>query len=493
MHPEIRYDKGDLPPGQFRILASSGNLAMDGDDISSLVIGHYTIVHHRLLSVRPIYGSGDRLLGAILGTMLDAQTGDVLDPCLIAQAVEAADANAGIESIYLRAIGSWSLLIEVNGTLRWYLDAAGTMSGVFSQELCLAGSTAAAILTQESYAERFDFNLYARLDVAREGWFPAGLTAHRGVRRLMCNHYLDFGSWKPVRHWPLAAPTRQRNGAALIKEIAESVRDNMRTMMGVHRCALALTGGYDSRMLLSLLRSETGTSHDTYIINSRGGPDPYLAARLAALCGTKHRELSARISSREEELSWHYRVGHTIGGSNAKVYTTLLQLEGVDGVIEGMAGEVARSFFWRVSDSPATQLDGRAITMRFGMPPEAEVIDAVNDWLRGVPRGDALYILDLVYLELRVSCWHYAQSYADRTKLHFSPMVGRKVFEAMFKLPVALKRNDAMPKAVIASTSPELMGLPFSRYGDARDMIALVRKAVRPHLVLKKLRKMWGR
>ena len=50
-----------------------------------------------------------------------------------------------------------------------------------------------------------------------------------------------------------------------------------------------------------------------------------------------------------------------------------------------------------------------------------------------------------------------------------------------------------MIQSVIRQGWPELLDLPISRYGDFRDRMGLVRSIRwRPHLVAKKLRKLFG-
>ncbi len=105
--------------------------------------------------------------------------------------------------------------------------------------------------------------------------------------------------------------------------------------------------------------------------------------------------------------------------------------------------------------------------------------------------------LDLAYLELRMGCWGFAPSYASVTPLRLHPLISRRSFVAMLSLPPDWRRmqdrSNRMIQAVVRQGWPELLDLPISRYGDYRDRTGLVLRALRqPHLVTKKLRKMFG-
>lgn len=492
--PVFLFDEGDLPPGQFRIVPEQDMaFASQGNDVRVLPIGSYCLVHHALLPVTAIDGASGKTVGAMLGTMLDTETGAPVATSLVTKIVDTDQHEEMLRALYERVFGSWILLIEIEGRLRMYLDPAGTLSAVYEPELGIAGSTASAVLSRDAYRDRFDIDLYRRLDVAREGWFPAGLTAHQGLRRLMCNHYLDIATSRAVRHWPPTAPERITDGSSLIDEIALATRRNIRIMMDRYKCAMALTGGYDTRTLLSLYDPRPGEQLDTYIINVEGGPDPYIARKLAGMCAVSHSELKPDRSAPADEAVWHSRVGHAIGGGNAAIYTTLRRLRPVEALLEGFGGEVARAFFWRPNDDSSSEVTARAICIRFGMALQPEVLAAVEDWLADAPPGDGLFLLDLAYLELRVSCWLYAQSYVDQPLLHISPMISRPIFDSMFRLPPDLKRLNSTPRAIVSRNRPDFMAYKFSRFGDIRDAFETARKALKPHLARKKLRKLFAR
>ena len=70
---------------------------------------------------------------------------------------------------------------------------------------------------------RFDKYLFDALGVDGEGWFPAELTAHHGLHRLLPNHYLDRHSWSVQRSWS-GPESPARDPATVFAQIVDIVQ-----------------------------------------------------------------------------------------------------------------------------------------------------------------------------------------------------------------------------------------------------------------------------
>jgi len=473
-----------LPPGQFRLLPGEWGGA-------GLAIGRHLLQADAALRVTAFTDAAGRVVGALLGDAFRVEDGAAVDTADLAAAFATAPLEAAVEGFFQAVFGSWALVLVRGGQARLYLDPAGSRSAVFSPGMGCAGSSAAALLGPVAEAACFRAGLHATLDVPREGWFPAGLTAHAGLSRLLCNHCLDLGTWRAVRHWPLAEPRREASVEALGDAIHARVAQHIRLLRRAFPCAMAITGGHDTRLLLSAL--DPGPPLRAFQITWGMSFDLAIARRLAPLAPVVFEEVPARLSTPSEEAAFHHRVGRAMGGGNARYYRSLAALEGVGALIEGVGGEIARGFLWRRGDTPGMALDAAGLHARLGLPPAPEVTAAIAGWLAGLPPMDALHALDLAYLELRVSPWHFAQAYVDAPLRHFSPMLSRPIIEAMLRLPVAARRGDGFPRWLVARHAPALAAIPHNRYGDARDWLVLARKLLQPHRVMKAYRKRLAR
>ena len=490
-------DLSPLPAGQFRIYRREGQYAQRSraENARLFQVGDYVVECDELLRVSSLKDEHNNIQGLVLGYAFVAASTEPLSSRHFTDFFSSTDQAHSLELLFEQLFGAFILILNVDGKTYVYLDADGCLSAVYSQELDIVGSTAAALLAPGEYESRFRRDLYARLDVAHEGWFPSGLTAHHGVSRLLCNHRLDLDDLSAERHWPTIAPVRSSNKDASLNELAAATRDNLNCVFTNFRPALALSGGADSRALLSLSRHRR-EQITTYVVNpgtTNEDMDVCVSSEVARRAGIKHKLVSPLPDDPAIEKRWHFRGGHAMGGNIARTHTALSHLTDFDTVIEGFGAEVARHFFWRSADTADMVVTGEMIVQRFGMPVEQELVAATDKWLEHVPRGDAFFVLDLAYLELRSSAWCYAQSYADPSLLHFSPFISRRAFKAMFEMPLSVKNGLPFSKEFVLANWPELASIPYNRFGDYRDLIRVGRKLTKLHLIQKKLRKVLAR
>jgi hypothetical protein len=116
---------------------------------------------------------------------------------------------------------------------------------------------------------------------------------------------------------------------------------------------------------------------------------------------------------------------------------------------------------------------------------------AVKEWLHPLDHYDALVKLDLAYMELRMSCWGFADSYALPKQLEIHPLISRRIYCAMLSLPADMRKNNGMTLACIEREWPALLTLPINKYGDLRDTVIPIRQAIaNPRSAMRKIRQL---
>jgi hypothetical protein len=476
---------GPLPPDPL----AGGPHA--GQEVSLASLGMRVYPKSPVIHVRDATGTH---LGVLLGRPVDMKAGRLLrdEVTLAGRLGDARDADRFVEEQIYALSGSFLFVLDVAGVRRLYLDACGSRSAVFDRQAGLAGATAPLLLGPEATAERFDRELYEALDIRHEGWFPAGLTAHRGVERVLVNHYLDLDSWTQHRHWPTAPIAPAADPQTACARVLDATRRTVEALGAAEPLAVALTAGNETRVILAACRSlAPGLEFVTARGAAAAGLDLDRARELAERFGLRHSVLPHRRADAEEAADWHRRAGLCIGGPNMWNHPTVSPLAGRT-FIAGFGGEIGRAFFWRRSDTAATAIDADRLLPRFGMPFHPRVRDAVAAWMPGVERFDAFLKLDLAYMELRMGCWAYAQSYVMPDIPEVSPMISRESFSAMLSLDPQARRGNAVTLTSIRMAWPELLALPINRYGDYRDQLHLARRVWDHKHVRKKLRKLFG-
>jgi len=455
-------------------------------------------LHLQAIGTLPVLKVSDRdgrPLGALLGYPVDYRKGAVLTGDV--RLDEALGSTEEVEAFVERHIyglgGSFVFVLDCHGLRRLYLDADGSMSAVYDPERQLCAATAGLLLDPDAYDRRFERELYEFLDVRRDGWFPAGLTAHRGISRVLCNHYLDLQGGKQHRHWPLAQISITADPDDACRRITRTVAQTVQALRNAGPIAFALTAGNETRLILAACREMSADLEFVTISGVETRLDAVRAKELADRFGLQHRLLPIRMADDAAAEQWHARAGHCIGGPNMRSFPTIASLTDLSFYIGGLGGEIGRGFFWRPTDTENTVLSAHDIAVRFGMPLHDRVVAAVEDWMKSVCGFDVFLQLDLAYLELRMGCWAFAQAYSTPHVKHIHPLISREAFTAMLSLPPEWRRSNRMITRGIELAWPELLDMPINRYGDHRDYTRLVGRALRnPHLIVRKLRKRFG-
>jgi hypothetical protein len=477
--------------GQFRI-ARTPAPAMAGAVAHEA--GGWTVQAFAGAPVLPVENAQGQRIGLLLGTAIDYRAGTVVDaPVRLDLPAGAKARDAAIEAALYRFGGSWLCLLAGDGIERIYLDADGTLSLVYDPKARAAASTTGLLLDDAAYASRFDRNLYTLLDVNGEGWFPSGLTAHKGVRRLLCNHSLDLATFQASRHWPAKDFAHDGSTEESAQRVAAIVRAQAEALLARGRVVVALTGGNETRLLLAAYRPLIKDLTFVTVAAPSTERDVVLAKALAQRFGLRHVLLPLREASPAEQASWLYATGHCVTGPNMVSHPTIRPLAAqFDYFLGGLGGEIGRAFFWRDTDTADMPLSVADLVPRFGMPQADAVTEATADWLWGVQGFNGLTQLDLAYMELRMSAWSAAQTYAQSFVNHLHPLIAREIYALMLNLPPEAKRGNRLIKSAIAQSWPELGEIPINRYGDYRDLLHTMLRATDHKRVAKKLRKLFG-
>jgi hypothetical protein len=427
----------------------------------------------------PVVDADQRPIGVLLGIPIDLARGVVVEGEYRINSrlddVKCVDTFVE-ESIYGLA-GSFLFVLSTLGLRRIYLDANGTLSIVYDREQKLAAATASVLLDAVSYRKRLRVELYDALDIENAGWFTAGLTAHDGISRLLCNHYLDLDSWTARRHWPLAEVKTSKYPLSICLRICDRITKTMAILAASEKTSVALTAGNDSRLLLACSRNMIADLSFVTVAAPTADVDVACASRLSRQFRLNHQILPFREATSDEADLWRLRAGHCVGGNNVKMHPSVKPLEG-QYFIGGLGGEVGRGFLW-LNAEHNTAIDARGLVRRLKLPQNTEVISAVEAWLAPLLDFDAFLILDLAYLELRMSAWGFCDSYVLPGHREIHPMISRENYVDMLSLPPDLRRKGAIYAKAIQTLWTEISEVPINKYGNYKDILRPAREAIK--------------
>ena len=471
-------------PGQF-LIAPAARPVPPGFTTRALP-GGMVLSHDPVLPVIPLRHCGAPC-GWLLGLPIHPERGVLRGGWDLPQTIPAT-ADHMADGVLEEMAGSFVLLVDTADGLRLYPDAAASMGVVYDPAMASAAASAQLLLGTD-YDARRDPALIAAFDIARDGWCSAGLTAHRGLSRLLPGHALDLRRFAARRHWPVAMPEYAADPAPIVRAIGREVAQVTRAAGAHWPLVQALTGGNDSRALLAANREICGQISFVTLVPDGGSRDGVIAARLARIAGIALRQLPMITAAPDQAEAWLRRAGHSVSGANHLLHPSVAPLDGMV-LIGGMGGEVGRGVLWPAGLAATDRPDAGQIVALLKLGQHGALLAAVERWLAGVPAGlDAFQLLDLAYLELRLGPWAFAQGYPLSGPRDLHPLISRAQFRRMWSLPPAFRRDPGFVAALVEQAWPELGQVPVNRYGNARDWLDPLAKAIRrPDLVRGKWR-----
>ena len=405
--------------------------------------------------------------------------GDVLilpvDPMASAAEIESVLYGRSDDSAISSVDGPWVAVVDTGEGRRLYVGA--THSAVFSPSARAAAASHNLIPNLNR-----DLELSREVDpLARNGYYAYGLTAFRGLHRLLPNHVLDLDRFESNRFWPAEAWPLLDDGPEAAAAAVDHGRRLVAGLIGAgHRLELSLSAGRDSRAILAILRPliESGQA-EVQIATSYGKDlesrtDRQAAVRLARIAGcpiTLTRRIPHRADSSHARKMF-VRIGEAYAGPilSARKLLETEQVagagEGVDWVLPGMAGETGRSYFWkwRAEDESVTV---ERLVREIGCGDGPAVREAAARWLSEIPESvqdRPPDVWDLAYVEHRLGGWHAPSCYLFPGRMRtFNLLASSGIIHRMLRLPIDYRRRRQVQDDMVAYGWPALMAVPFNQ------------------------------
>lgn len=395
-------------------------------------------------------------------------------------APEAAEAQHGDLEAWIYAHSGSFIYVDLAGAEpRVFLDASATLSVLFDRRSGVTASSAWVALGPDGYRERFLPHQLAIYDVARHGWIPGGETAHADVVRIMANFVLHPLTGAITRHWTCAGLAVGADDEGNLAAIGADCRRTLHAVLDRHTVVQSLTAGNESRMLLAALGERAGEVRFFTVSAPSTRMDTEVSRRLSGHFGLLWSELPARLATPEQVARWRLTVGDCLTGANLAQHPTMDALGGAT-FVGGLGGEIGRAFLWRNWRDNTARPDPAMIALRLKLPQTSAVLHNFAAWMATVPAElDPIEIWELAYIELRMACWAFAQSYSNPELVPIAPLISRANFSRMLSLSQAVRRSQAMPTMIVARQRPVLLEIPINRYGDWRDARDKVHKAMK--------------
>ena len=433
----------------------------------SRTVGNWYLRSHPTLPVIELHDSDAHEVGWLLGYPIDGGDTILRDGSRLQ-----AGTSRGATRILDELGGRWVAVLARGAVQAVVPDAGGTMASVYCPRERIVASTPNLV----PYLDGLDDNipLIQTMTTTAPFGYLLGLTPRHGVRRLLPNHTLSLSSFETHRTWPMGDVGFDPDIDGQLERIQRGLRRTLLAASENAPCALPLTGGYDSRMLLACAwdMPEPPFVYTHEMLDASLTPDPAsrrdvrIAARVAQAAGIDHHVVRAIPPTAEDLERWQFRTSCTISAPRAwRTTTTLRSIDRRMIRMLGQGGEHGRGHAWKPHDTPDSQLTPERVLQVAKATPSEETLREADRWLAQMPDVDSLTALNTLYLEQWEGAWGSMIHYADFAGPGFTmgPFFDRGVLQAFFTLPLDYQRSGRLPQDLIARSWPALLTVPFNR------------------------------
>ena len=373
--------------------------------------------------------SGGAQVGWLLGYPIDVSERRILTDEVCLSEEQLTRANEFEDWLYDLG-GRFAAVLLSENVRRLYVDASASLTCIYSTKHPIISATTTPMADDDSHTD--SIIRACRDNIQSSGtWFPLGFTKYSNLWVLLPNHYLDLSTWVVERHWPRET-IQYGPPDPKINRIVNLLGASIEAVQKSFPIAMNLTAGRDSRMLLACARPWI-TNIEFETLPDYSPSDVTIGRLYAEAFGLTH--LVKPSGNRERVL------------------------------LQGFAGEVGRSFYWRKGDTDSVAISARELFARMNFQSYNPVLLAkLESWISELRGFGRFTILDLLYIEHRLGCCMGPVMYREDERYVFSlyPLNHRDIFGAMLSLPPDFRMRQKLFVAICNKVWPELTLFPVN-------------------------------
>lgn len=391
--------------------------------------------------------------------------------------------------------GRLMLSIDAPGTYKVYRDETGTV-------------TSSAFLAALAGVSRPEADVQGVYEYVFQAATYGGRTLVKGIRLLDPRQAIAFGTQATLLPLPASAPGLggPSTFAAHLDQCLSALRDWFGEIVSCFgdRIDTALSGGYDSRLILALLL-DRGVTPRLHVYGRKGDPDVRIALRIAEGEGLPIEHVDKSLAQRTPPLGLTETIAQNcrlldaypvdgIMDDGADVATRRDRAAGGALALNGGGGEIFRNFFY-LPDRPFSvqeviwtfysQFDPASATELFSehayeQAMASAIADAIGTTAQALSREE----VELVYPAFRCRFWTgRGTSVNNQFGSALTPFIDQRIIAGAAPVPIRYKNHGRFEAALIEALNPSLASYP-SDYGHGFTGPIPFKRRLKDHLTL---------
>ncbi len=444
--------------------------------------GSWHLEHCPALRCSEIVSSKGAKLGVVLGVAVD-RNGQLLSGNVV---LDQADTIEALQHYIEGLAGRYIVIVHGFGVERIYFDPSGGLSAVYAPKSNAVSSCTHLILDRE-----IEPNTDISSDdvLSRKQQFLLGETCDRHCKRAWANHFLDLERMELVRHWPREDDKfeLETDVSQTVAEIGERLHQIMTALIDAFHVALPLSGGTDSRILLSACRGQLNKIEHYYIHDHKWVTefDRLSAQKLARKLGLPlqvfHRDAPDWNNLDKQALNevrdqMALQTSLSFNGIDDQTTRAVEHAPACDLTLRGNMAEMTRANKWEqdLLDAEIGALEGlEALSGKTSDYMETmwadgryeKMLARYQSWIDTLPKPARNRIPDIAHVEVFGPAGPNNVYYAFKKSFYINPFNDRRLFYLTATIsPGTRKRRKQVARDIIRFGMPEIDGMPFAGY-----------------------------
>lgn len=427
------------------------------------------VLHHgTALRNCPILDANGQKVGFLLGYALTPESVVVEGRFVLPVKVGSDDFAIVADRCLTELAGLYMGILLTKGCERIYCDPVCDIPLLYDAKSRKVASSLGLLLNRNI---RFNPDFPLKNVLAGKQMINFGISLDKDVRRGIANHFLDLKDFSMHRHWPNADmnfDTDYLDIPSKVDQLTERLSAHLAALINRFDCILPVTGGRDSRVLLSCALPVIDKVKELsgYRFHNPSRVDIRIAREMLATLGLPYKQYFKKKASQTQLRDLRLKTGWSTARAETIALAMLEEYPQDHLVLRGNILELLRAHHWRhdTIGAPFRMMHAvRRIKVGAGSNSENKKKWAphYSAWYDALPECARPYPYDFAYIEQVLPNAQGAYYYGFNQNVMINAFSDRKLFELILSMPVALRKDETIVRLIIQRTNPFLLDTPF--------------------------------